>query len=311
MVRRSALCALVSGLALAGLTSVGQVPATAQVLEHTSTAQAPADARAKTKKPRCQGKVATIVTSRAQPRDGTKGDDVIVGRYKVNGRWIGESIDGKGGDDLICTGGGDDLVDGGRGNDVISTGAGDDGINVFSASTGNDKINSGAGADDVFLRLGATLRGVVRTGSGNDSLSLGVTPTSTFSALSGDGKDKLTLVVSGSGLPLVVDRGAATFTVSGDQKGTFLGSETFEIAGTHKWTFHGTDVADKLYLVYGDLVADLRGGDDDLTTDTNADGVEAIDGGPGNDSAYFFGTATRTCLSVEVVQGNPCPAPAP
>ena len=91
--------------------------------------------------PTCAGKAATIVGG-AGPTQirGTKRADVIVDLDGHN------AVDGRGGDDTVCTGPGDDTVAGGGGDDTIVVGDGNDSID---GGAGFDRCAPGAGANTV------------------------------------------------------------------------------------------------------------------------------------------------------------------
>ena len=133
-------------------------------------------------KPKCDGKVATIV-SKKKVIQGTNGADVIVARGTKN-----NIIYGKGGRDRICAGGGNDHVYGGSGHDRIFGGSGDD--DLFG-QTGRDDLFGFAGTDvmlggahDDFLNGGAG-RDAIDGGPGNDVARGGLGPDSIGGA-SGD-----------------------------------------------------------------------------------------------------------------------------
>lgn len=101
-------------------------------------------------------------------------------------------IDGRGGNDRICTGGGDDRIFGGEGSDQVDAGAGDDilegengsdrlsggrGIDTIFGNRGNDRINAGAGSD------------LAEAGLGDDSVEGG--PGSRDRVIGGVGNDRL------------------------------------------------------------------------------------------------------------------------
>ena len=127
--------------------------------------------------PLCNGKAATIV---GQPGEtairGTQGPDVIVALED------GVRVDGRGGDDTICTAGGDNIINGGAGDDWINGGEGNNtidggsGNNTMSAGSGNDTILGGSGNDTVFAgdgdNLVSTQAGddVIVTGNGSDRI---------------------------------------------------------------------------------------------------------------------------------------------
>ena len=123
-------------------------------------------------RPRCLGKVATIVAVAGQTViRGTARADVIVA---TNAR---ENIDGRGGDDTICAGGGADTVRGGAGDDDLRGG---DGADLMLGGAGDDDLRGEAGAD----RLGGgDGRDRIDGGAGSDQLD--------EQALGGRGRDRL------------------------------------------------------------------------------------------------------------------------
>ena len=134
----------ISGIVIASIpagaatnaTNDGNTPSTST--DNTVTFNTPPSA------PTCNGQTATIYVN-AQGMivggpeaklyrgnlNGTNGPDVIVGTDKFS-----DSINGYGGNDIIC---------GGYGNDKISGGAGDD---QLFGEAGNDRMNGGSGADN-------------------------------------------------------------------------------------------------------------------------------------------------------------------
>jgi Ca2+-binding RTX toxin-like protein len=137
--------------------------------------------------PTCLGRDATIVVGLGRARAmGTPTADVI---FAGNGS---QTIEGRGGNDRICTGGGDDRIFGGEGSDWVGAGGGDDtlegengsdrlfgrgGIDAIFGNRGNDQIDAGAGSDlaeaglgDDSVSGGPGPRDRVVGGMGNDSL---------------------------------------------------------------------------------------------------------------------------------------------
>jgi hypothetical protein len=124
-----------------------------------------ASAPAVSARPKCDGRVATIVgTNGPDNIKGTNGPDVIVAK---GGKDI---LNGRGGRDRICAGKGKDIVNGGRGNDRLFGGSKDDimdggrghddifgfkGDDVIYGRKGNDFINGGAGIDSCYQGPGA------------------------------------------------------------------------------------------------------------------------------------------------------------
>jgi uncharacterized delta-60 repeat protein len=98
--------------------------------------------------PRCAGKRATIVGTRAADRlRGTRRRDVIV---SLGGK---DSIRALGGNDIVCAGAGNDRVLGGSGNDRILGGRGNDrlggesGKDRLVGQSGRDRLLGGKGRD--------------------------------------------------------------------------------------------------------------------------------------------------------------------
>jgi Ca2+-binding RTX toxin-like protein len=123
--------------------------------------------------PRCQGRVATIV--------GTEADDEIVGTPRadvIDSRAGWDIVEGRGGDDRICSGRDPDLIRGGAGNDRIVTGPGSDSVR---GGQGDDVVSTGSGAvealfggpgDDRLLAGSGSFDGLIG-GPGEDHLDGG------------------------------------------------------------------------------------------------------------------------------------------
>ena len=117
-------------------------------------------------KPKCGGKIATIVgTAGNDVLVGTPGNDVIVG---LGGN---DRIRGGGGRDVICAGAGRDSVSGGPGADRIAGGPGNDklfgdsGADELSGDSGSDFLSGGSGRDTLN---GDSGRDRLNGGSGAD-----------------------------------------------------------------------------------------------------------------------------------------------
>lgn len=127
--------------AVAG-ASRGPWSATVAVATRPTTPQTQTPAR-----PRCRGRVATIVTVAGRPTVGTAGADVIVGTAGS------DTIRSRGGNDIICSGGGRDRVIAGPGNDIAVGSAGNDrlvggpGRDRLLGGPGNDVLIGGPGRD--------------------------------------------------------------------------------------------------------------------------------------------------------------------
>ncbi len=197
--------------------------------------------------------------------NGTPGNDVI---YDLRGN---NKIDGKGGDDTICTGSGNDKITAGGGNDiVIDTG-------------GNNTIDAGAGDNEVMTRTG---NDKVTTGPGNDTVS-DTGGNNTIDAGAGDnrvtsgtGNDKIT---TGPGNDTVTDTGGnnAIEAGAGDNRVTSgTGNDTITTGG-------GNDIVSDSG---GNNSVDVGGGRDTVTTGTGNDAIEGgaqddtIDAGNGNNT---------------------------
>lgn len=132
-------------------------------------AMAPSVASAAT--PKCFGKKATIVSSKAII-SGTKKDDVIVSKSTSGFN----QIKGKGGNDLICGGPNFDFISGGPGNDKLR---GNGNFDFLLGDGGNDHLygdlNDGDQADDVWYQfskgpVNVNLQTGRVTGQGTDTL---------------------------------------------------------------------------------------------------------------------------------------------
>lgn len=122
--------------------------------------------------PLCFGQEATIFGRFKATLIGTNGPDVIVG---------GRYVEGRGGDDLICSlsgpdevyaGSGDDQVDSGDNQDKIDGGPGDDHLIVGSWSSNYDQV---PGGETVSYRnapgpVSVNLVTHIATGEGTDTL---------------------------------------------------------------------------------------------------------------------------------------------
>ncbi|MGI8521254.1 MAG: calcium-binding protein [Actinomycetota bacterium] len=119
----------------------------------------------------CFGEQVTIEAGFRETVVGTSGPDVIHGGYV---------IDGRGGDDLICSlngpdkvygGEGDDKIDGGDNQDTIEGGPGDDYLttlsNYYAGVAGGDKVSYERASGPVSVDLSQG----IATGEGTDTLS--------------------------------------------------------------------------------------------------------------------------------------------
>jgi Ca2+-binding RTX toxin-like protein len=103
-------------------------------------------AEGQTAGPTCFGLEATLAYPDVEQVLGTPEADVIV----TDGR--SQLIDGKEGDDRICSGGGVDVVGGGPGNDMVNAQGGTDNL---GGGPGEDRLNGGRGRDLLNGQAGA------------------------------------------------------------------------------------------------------------------------------------------------------------
>jgi hypothetical protein len=135
------------------LRQAGVLLSAAALLATMTAATVAAPARAA--KPKCAGKVATIVgTKKGEVIRGTRRADVIVARGG------NDRIYGRGGNDTICGGSGHDLIVGGPGADRAWGAAGRDrllggpGPDRLWGGAANDSFNGGIGRDACYQALG-------------------------------------------------------------------------------------------------------------------------------------------------------------
>jgi hypothetical protein len=133
-----------AALATAGLTLVVFLPNAASAV---------------TTAPRCNGRVATIVSA-AATITGTAGNDVIMATGSA-----GQTIRSGRGNDVICGSAGPDRIFADDGNDTVLSGNGDD---VVDAGIGNDTVDAGVGRDIV---IGGAGDDQVTGGGGDDLVS--------------------------------------------------------------------------------------------------------------------------------------------
>jgi CSLREA domain-containing protein/uncharacterized repeat protein (TIGR01451 family) len=241
--------------------SSGDFPVTLRVTDtagQTATASTIVSVRPSAAASVCSGPPPAGAIVRGPGNDtinGTPGNDVIFDSGGSN------SIDGKAGNDTICTGSGNDKIDGGSGDDVVVDAGGS---NTINGADGNDRITSGAGTDKLD------------GGAGNDYLEdRGGDNTVNGAAgvdvlLAGSGNDKIN---AGDGADTVVDAGG-TNTVSGA-----AGADVIT-TGAGNDTVDGGAGADTINGGGGRNAVDGSEGDDTIITGSGSD---TIDGGAGND----------------------------
>jgi hypothetical protein len=148
------------------LRRAGALLASAALLASLTVATVAAPASAA--RPKCDGKVATIVSHRKVIR-GTSRADVIVAKGNKN-----NTIFGKGGRDRICGGKGKDKIFGGPGNDRLFGGSQNDyikgqgGKDDIFGFTGNDTLLDGGSGSD-FIKGGGN-SDTIDGGPGDDRL---------------------------------------------------------------------------------------------------------------------------------------------
>ena len=257
----------------------------------------------------CRGEAATIVGT-SDEITGTEGRDVIVtdrstevkslggdylicvvpGRVSINVLWI---YAGAGNDVVDTTGAGSDYyvdTDLGAGADTLEGGSAGDWVDSGDATGGAaevDVVRTGSGNDTVRTSGGSD---VVDLGPGADRLTLDGPGIAADGRLAGgDGHDTLAMPVSSSSSAHVFDLAAGTYRTAG-ASADFSSFEGLDVdARGAQVAVTGTEGDDFVTVeTYGpassSVVADLRGGDDDLLLDRTALGAGTrIDLGDGED----------------------------
>jgi Ca2+-binding RTX toxin-like protein len=261
-------------------------------------------------KPRCLGKVATIV--------GTSGDDTLQGTAKADvivTRGGDDAVAALAGNDLVCGGAGVDALFGQEGNDRLAGGAGADQI---SGGVGNDSIDGGRDFDYVnyyFSPAGVNvdLGAGSGTGEGTDALKgienvfgspfadsiMGSEGTNLIAPLGGndtvDARGALDIVYDGVGPQSsgtdgddILDGGdgldAVAYTTSPGPVNASLASGTA--------TGNGTDTIDGMEGIWGSPFDDVLTGDSARNLLLPNDGNDQVDGGGANDAAAFWFAST-------------------
>jgi hypothetical protein len=191
----------------------------------------------------------------------TEGDDVVFGR-PVHG----DTINGRGGNDVICGFGGNETIDGGDGDDVIDAHAGND---VVTGGSAADRIAGGEGDDTLDGGVGAdTLDGGAGVDVAQYAASVGgiVADLGTGEVTGGAGTDALTGV-----------EGIA---------GTAYDDEL--VGGPGDNILIGGDGADTLDGASGDDVEDGGPGEDSFAQSGEvANGADALRGGADVDQVDY------------------------
>jgi Ca2+-binding RTX toxin-like protein len=214
------------------------------------------------------------------PKTPTEGDDVIFG---TNGANSGTSIDGRGGNDVICGFDGNDTIKGGDGNDQIFGNAGNDDLR---GEAGADDIDGGDGSDSTDGGLGDDIQ---RGGGSNDKQVGGAGNDQIFGddgdddIDGGDGVDQL----FGLGGNDVMKGGAGEDDVEGgDGADTIDGGDGFDATlsgGAGNDTITGGAGEDNLFG--GDGTDRLDGGDG-IDTIAGENGNDTLLGGSGDDQLF-------------------------
>ncbi|HXH78695.1 calcium-binding protein [Nocardioides sp.] len=249
--------------------------------------------------PRCQGKKATIVSSKSFIT-GTPRADVIVATRRGNV----VDVSGEGGDDLICLVGSGSSADGGPGNDVIRVvgkhsdaavelgpgrdtfigGPNTDYVFSFKASdaAGKDTIRTGGGYDSVESGWAGTRnRDVIRLGGGPDRLDVvGESTGASFDG--GGGKDVFVGPIPRSADVVEIDNVARQLTVDGVVAAVWTSFEGFDAYADVRAEFLGGPADESVSLGGGTFSASMGEGDDYLFTSSVNAGP--LDGGPGTDA---------------------------
>lgn len=257
-------------------------------------------------KPKCAGKVATIVgTSGDNELTGTSGRDVIAA---LGGDDV---VDGVGGNDLLCGGPGDDALFGNEGNDGVIGGTGRDQI---SGGGGNDALDGGPAFDyanyyvsptGVTIDLGA---GAAK-GEGDDRLK-GIE--SVFGSQHADaitGNDGSNYIQPMGGADVVDGRGALDLVFDGvgplgsgtDGDDRFDGGDGLDAVAysespgsvdanltTETATGNGTDEIEGMEGIWGSAFDDVLTGDAARNLLLPGGGDDNVDGRGANDAAAFW-----------------------
>ena len=278
--------------------------------------------------PKCFGKKATIVSSSSEI-NGTKKDDVIFSKATSGFN----TINGRGGNDLICGSGKFDLIAGGPGNDKLR---GRGSFDFLEGDTGNDHLygdkRDGGNADQAWYQYSFTpvninfSTGRV-TGEGTDVLHgmdgafgsqfadtmTGDDRTNFFWGNDGDdninGAGGLDLITPGPGNDIAnggagaVDSDLDIFYVNDATGASQVDLEN----GTATGAGIGTDSIDEFESIVGSSFDDTLEGDGESNFLFGGPGNDVLDGAGGFDyAAYWFAAAAVTAnLQTGVATGDP------
>jgi len=244
-------------------------------------------------RPRCFGKRATIVGTRAADvLRGTSGADVIVG---LGGDDV---VKGLGGGDRICGGDGDDTLLGGGGNDPVIVGG-----------AGNDRLSGGGGHEAAYGLFGGEGDDVISGGPGYDLVSYFYSPDAVTVDLAagtatGEGSDTLTGIET-------IDGSEYGDALTGDERNNGFygnaGDDVFDGGGGNDWvsflfsksavtvdlaagtaTGEGSDTLTGIEDVEASRFNDTLTGNAGSNLFWAALGDDAIDGGDGEDWVSYF-----------------------
>ena len=276
--------------------------------------------------PKCFGKTATIVSSKATI-NGTNRSDVIFSTARSGFN----QIDGKGGNDLICGGNEFDFISGGPGHDKLR-GRGD--LDFLVGGTGDDHLyadaKDGGNADDVWYQdvpnaVDVNLQTGRATGEGTDTLHGidGVFGSQFDDTITGDDRTNFIwgnggndTIMGGGGLDLI-DPGDGNDTSDGGTGTDDLdiyyvsgatGPTQVDLAkGTATGAGIGTDSLTDMENVVGSNYNDLIDGDEQSNILFGGPGNDSLNGRAGFDYASYWFAAGRVEANLQtmVSSGDP------
>lgn len=185
-------------------------------------------------------------------------------------------------------------VTGGAGNDALTGGARED---ALAGGGGNDVLLGSAGNDTFSFNGTFTAADTVTGGSGSDTLALSGTTTVVFGDTTMTGVETVTMA-AGANYNLTLN----SLTVG---SGSLLTVNAAALAAANTLTLNGSSVAgdlnvtggagaDKLTAGGGKDTFSGGAGDDSFTMGANMTGVDALNGGTGNDTVYLDGDYSLT-----------------
>jgi RTX calcium-binding nonapeptide repeat (4 copies) len=284
----------------------------------------------------CDGLPATLVGTPGSTVTGTDGADVIVSNGAAK-------VDGKGGDDVICTtasvapppdpsgqsnwvivlgGPGNDLIDRRGETDPAASGGlyGDAGQDTIFGSPASEYVGIGDGERDVvqtyggadrvveaFVRGGPADPDVVDLGAGDDTFSSAFPFSPNLAVAGGDGVDSMSLQLTAG--DWTIDAAAGSLAEGDTRAFTFSSFEAFETSHrtsrkpAGSLTFRGTGSGESLLSDAARLSADTAGGDDRVQVVAGWTIRVHIDAGPGHDQLNAS-TSDRDPLSLDLRHGR-------